>query len=64
MTEKKSFLWKKFQIKINPKLLLLFIEETDHDLEIRDFASQTDSFCFWNDEREDIHQDYLRKKEK
>jgi hypothetical protein len=50
--------------KNKSKVIITFIEETDHDLEIRDFASQMDSFTFWNDEREDIYQDYLKTKVK
>ncbi|MBX3291152.1 MAG: hypothetical protein KF855_17730 [Acidobacteria bacterium] len=38
---------------------ITFVEEIDETEELRQLASQMDSFEFWNDEREDIYQDYL-----
>ncbi len=43
------------------KVLVTFLETVGDDAEVRDFASQTDAFDFWNDEREDLYQDYLKK---
>jgi hypothetical protein len=45
------------------KVIVTFIEEINgnHDQEIRDFSSRTNSFAFWEDEREDLYQDYLKK---
>jgi hypothetical protein len=34
--------------------------ETDETEEIRDFTAQTGSLEFWNDERENLYQDYLK----
>jgi len=34
----------------------------NEDVEIREITMQTDSFDFWNDEREDLYQDYLQEK--
>lgn len=44
------------------KVIIAFIEEIEQDTEDRDFSSQTNSFAFWNDERENIYQDYLNNK--
>jgi hypothetical protein len=44
------------------KVVVTFLEEIDGDSELRDFSSNTKSLDFWNDEREDIYQDYLSKK--
>lgn len=41
------------------KVIITFVEEIDEAEELRNLSSQTDSFEFWNDEREDIYQDYL-----
>jgi hypothetical protein len=30
--------------------------------EIRRLSSQTDTFLFWNDEREDLYQDFITSK--
>jgi hypothetical protein len=49
------------------KLIITFVEEIgdeEEDEAIRNFASPTDSFQFWEDPREDIYQDYLTKKRK
>lgn len=43
------------------KVIITFLEELDDDEEMRNFAAQTDAFSFWEDEREDIYQDYLGK---
>jgi hypothetical protein len=32
------------------------------DEELRSFASQSEAFSFWEDEREDIYQDVLTRK--
>ena len=41
------------------RVIITFVEEMDEDEEIRDLSAQTDSFIFWEDEREDIYQDFL-----
>lgn len=50
----------KIPVKNKSNVIITFIDEIDQDSEIRDFTSQTDSFTFWNDEREDLYQDYLK----
>ena len=44
------------------KVIITFVEEIDETEEIRNLSAQTDSFEFWEDEREDIYQDYLARK--
>lgn len=45
------------------KVVITFIEELPlEENEIRDFASQTESFEFWENKAEDIYQDYLTQK--
>ncbi len=44
------------------RVIVTFMEEIDQDSELRDFSGQTRGFEFWNDEREDIYQDYLNEK--
>jgi hypothetical protein len=44
------------------KVIITFVEEIDETEEIRNLSAQTDSFKFWEDEREDIYQDYLTAK--
>ncbi len=39
---------------------ITFVEEIDENEEVRGLAAQMDSFEFWEDEREDIYQDYLK----
>ena len=52
--------------KVNEKkkyrVVVTFIEEIEQDSELRDFSGQTRGLDFWNDEREDIYQDYLKEK--
>lgn len=45
------------------KVIITFIEEIDDNEaeESRNFAAQTEGLSFWQDEREDIYQDYLTK---
>ena len=45
------------------KVIITFLEEFDDLDDIRQAFSQPDGFSFWNDEREDIYQDYLKKNE-
>jgi len=47
------------------KLIITFVEEIE-DMgqpveEIRSFTAQTEGLSFWQDEREDLYQDYLNK---
>ena len=44
------------------KVIITFVEEIDETEEIRNLSAQTDCFEFWEDEREDIYQDYLARK--
>ncbi|MGD9556337.1 MAG: hypothetical protein AB7V25_04925 [Mangrovibacterium sp.] len=53
--------------KINEKkkyrVVVTFIEELDQlDKDTRDFSAQTSGLVFWNNEREDLYQDYLSPK--
>lgn len=41
------------------RINITFVEELDDTEEVRNLSAQMDSFEFWNDEREDIYQDYL-----
>ena len=41
------------------KVIITFVEELDEtEDEVRSLAAQTDSFKFWENEEEDIYQDY------
>lgn len=44
------------------KVIITFVEEIDETGEIRNLTAQTDSFKFWENEEEDIYQDYLPNK--
>ena len=41
------------------KVIITFVEEIDETEELRNLSAQTDSFKFWENEEEDIYQDYL-----
>ena len=45
------------------KVVITFLEEIDDNTEEenRNFSAQTDGLSFWQDEREDIYQDYLKE---
>jgi hypothetical protein len=43
------------------KVIITFIDEIENDSVIREFSAQSDSFLFWNDERENLYQDYLQE---
>ncbi len=43
------------------KVVVTFVEELDEHEDIRTFASRTTGLEFWNDEREDLYQDFLPK---
>lgn len=43
----------------NFKVIITFVEELDEEDEIRNFSAQTDALDFWNDENEDLYQDFL-----
>ncbi len=45
----------------NSKVIITFIDEINDDAEIREMTSQTNALKFWEDEREDLYQDYLVK---
>ena len=66
MTVKKSFHWRGF-LKIKNKkykILITLLEEFDNDEEIRNFTSQEDAFSFWNNDKENIYQDYILRDKK
>lgn len=44
------------------KVIITFVEALDGEEDIRNFAAQTDSFTFWENEKEDIYQDFLAEK--
>ncbi|MEO5571573.1 MAG: hypothetical protein ABIT08_01735 [Bacteroidia bacterium] len=46
------------------KVVITFIEELEDATQLRDFSSQTNSFAFWEDPKEDIYQDFLGKSKK
>lgn len=52
----------KVPVSTKYKVIITFVEEIDESEEIRNLSAQTDSFKFWEDEREDIYQDYLARK--
>ncbi|MDD4190776.1 MAG: hypothetical protein PHI28_05580 [Mangrovibacterium sp.] len=42
------------------RVVVTFIEELDQsDNDMRHFSAQTNGLDFWNNEREDLYQDYL-----
>ncbi len=43
------------------KIIITFIEEVDKTDYIKTFATQTTALDFWENEAEDIYQDYLKK---
>ena len=47
------------------KLIITFVEEIEDmgqpvDEEIRSFTAQTEGLSFWQNEREDLYQDYMK----
>lgn len=46
------------------KVLITLMEEYESDEEIRNFTSQEDAFSFWNNEKENIYQDYIVRDKK
>lgn len=46
------------------KVLITLLEEYDSDEEIRNFTFQEDAFSFWNNEKENIYQDYIVRDKK
>lgn len=46
------------------KVIVTFIEELDDMKQVREYAAQTSSFSFWEDPKEDLYQDYLKKDRK
>ena len=46
------------------KVVITFIEEIDDIEDLRDFSSQTSSFSFWEEPKEDIYGDYKNKRKK
>jgi hypothetical protein len=52
----------KIPVSTKYKVIITFVEEFDEEEEIRTLSAQTDSFGFWEDEKEDLYQDYLTAK--
>ncbi len=52
----------KIPVSKSYKVIITFVEEIDETEEIRQLTAQTDGLDFWQDEREDIYQDYLTDK--
>lgn len=44
------------------KVVITFLEEIEEESEVRNAYSQTDSFSFWSDSKEDIYSDFAKKK--
>ena len=44
------------------KVIITFVEALDGVEDIRNFAAQTPAFTFWENEEEDIYQDFLTEK--
>ncbi len=51
-----------FPKKKKYKVVITFIEEIDNDEEIRSFSAQTKALSFWENEGEDLYQEYLVKR--
>ncbi len=56
---KTFILLEKVPVSKKYKVIITFVEEIDEAEETRSLSAQTDGFTFWEDEREDIYQDYL-----
>ncbi len=41
------------------KIIITFVEEIDETEDIRPLLAKSDAFEFWNDDREDLYQEYL-----
>lgn len=56
----------KISAKKNTKVIITFLEEEgkDEDSSIREYTSNSQAFDFWNDDREDIYQDYSDQNKK
>jgi hypothetical protein len=46
------------------KVIVTFVDDLDDNEQVRQYASQTDSFSFWAEPAEDLYQDYLKKEKK
>ena len=51
----------KFPSEKKYKVIITFIEEVDKTDYIKAFATQNAALDFWENEAEDIYQDYLKK---
>ena len=52
----------KIPVSKSYKVIITFVEEIDETELVRHLSAQTDSFRFWEDEKEDIYQDFLTQK--
>ncbi|MBI3192943.1 MAG: hypothetical protein HYZ34_00590 [Ignavibacteriae bacterium] len=51
----------KFPSKKKHKVLITFLEEVSEEEDLRSFVSTSNAFSFWEDGREDLYQDHLKK---
>jgi len=59
---KSVFLIDKFTEKKKYKVVVTFLEEINDDHEeLRNFSAKTNGLQFWENPKEDIYQDYLKK---
>lgn len=47
----------KIPVNTSYKVIITFVEEID---EVREFAAHSHGLDFWQDQREDLYQDYLQ----
>ena len=58
-------LLEKVSVKKMSKVVVTFLEEIEPDeTELRNFTAQTAGLEFWENEKENIYQDYLKPKKK
>ena len=44
------------------KVIITILEELNEEEDLRNFTSQDEAFSFWENNKEDLYQDYLNKK--
>ena len=64
--EGKIKLLEKIQARKRSKVIITFIDDPDtsEDERLREFASTSGSLAFWNNDAENLYQDYLPKAKK
>ncbi len=58
----KIFPLEKIPAKGKYKVIITFVEALGDEEDVRNFAAQTDALSFWENEEEDIYQDFLVEK--